>query len=1054
MDQELSDLLDKLKRANKGKKKRKNKKVLSGNNDEDDVGNKYNNNNSEEEGSAFLKAKARVEQDRIEKMFPTILTGSWLYKYPSEGSKASAASSVETYPRKCLYCSTWLSSKTSYEQHLLKAHSNKSNNNIYNNNNNNNTSSTGTSNKNGNNNKNNEHVQQLGIPRKYFFKLDTKNNQINWYFNETKYKKDEKNSDPQIKIAGSLALDSVIKISVGVATPGVEMPKPEFINDYFTLQAKGRYVVLRASNAPNAHSWVRELRVAVFELGQPPPGDDASETLFSLINNKGNNLKNDESVTGMAIERLVSNNPDMLNIPNEDGDTPLIVAVRLNLSHVVQILLSLGANLSLLGKRNNSVLHVACKNAGMMMKKTEMNNMNHKDDAVDDDNHKNIDGIETYKIAMKIIEILLDIPFVEKILDVRREGGATCVHDIASAGNVHILQLLLEKNANPYSCDDYDRTALHIACSQQETAYNTQVVSLLCELIEDTLDWQDFEGNTALHLAARIGNFNAVQQLLQTAANPSIKNKAGATPYDISLASNYEEIASIIEEYNIIDEQSNAEEDDEAYEEEDDDILENAKGNKQHYNDMYYNNNNNMMMTMEQQSHQYNNQMYNVENTSPYNNNINNNSNNNEKGPANTLSYIHPQASSSYYHHSHQYHQQQRQQAWVHQVNINNNKNLSDTSASGYSMSEREWGEAITEDGRRYYFNTVTGHTQWEVPIGWQQQLGGMQQQQQQQPSTAIINNSANNNNNSNNSNNNISPNHIQQQPMQMQQPRVRYQQQTINTTVNVGNNINDLKTTSTNNRQMANRLSHPSPPPAINTSPQQQQPLRPSQQQHHHQQQHRSPSPIQHSPQQQQQQRVQNNTNNHANMGGYSPQSTSSNSSYLTSPRGTPNASPHVSPQQQGRQFRSRYDQRMMSNLVREGGLFAQQQQQQRLVQQQSSRRGGGGGIINHNNMMSQPPLINQQYQQQQQQTTSPIVNNNNNNNNNVPTTSSNNNNRGAFDHNKARFMKAAMQNLAHVISPMNLDNPALNKRLIEERRRAREERRKKIRKSRRNRR
>ncbi len=73
-------------------------------------------------------------------------------------------------------------------------------------------------------------------------------------------------------------------------------------------------------------------------------------------------------------------------------------------------------------------------------------------------------------------------------------------------------------------------------------------------------------------------------------------------------------------------------------------------------------------------------------------------------------------------------------------------------------MSEREWGEAITEDGRRYYFNTVTGHTQWEVPIGWQQQLGGMQQQQQQQPSTAIINNSANNNNNSNNSNFNFSP--------------------------------------------------------------------------------------------------------------------------------------------------------------------------------------------------------------------------------------------------------------------------------------------------------
>ena len=71
---------------------------------------------------------------------------------------------------------------------------------------------------------------------------------------------------------------------------------------------------MRADNAPNAHSWVRELRVAVFELGQPPPGDGPSETLFSLLDNKSDNFKDDESVIGMAIERLVTNNPGMLNI--------------------------------------------------------------------------------------------------------------------------------------------------------------------------------------------------------------------------------------------------------------------------------------------------------------------------------------------------------------------------------------------------------------------------------------------------------------------------------------------------------------------------------------------------------------------------------------------------------------------------------------------------------------------------------------------------------------------------------------------------------------------
>ena len=66
----------------------------------------------------------------------------------------------------------------------------------------------------------------------------------------------------------------------------------------------------------------------------------------------------------MAIERLVTNNPKMLNTPNDAGDTPLLVAIEMNLSHVVQILISLGADASLLGKSNCSVLHAACKNLG------------------------------------------------------------------------------------------------------------------------------------------------------------------------------------------------------------------------------------------------------------------------------------------------------------------------------------------------------------------------------------------------------------------------------------------------------------------------------------------------------------------------------------------------------------------------------------------------------------------------------------------------------------------------------------------------------------------
>ena len=515
MDPELSELLHKLKRAKNGRKKRA--PTAAGAVGEMDSTSSVGKSVAEE--SDFLKAKARVERDRMRTIFPTILQGSWLYKYPSEGSKASAASASETYPRKCRACSTWLSNKASYEEHLRTAHTKG----IYDDDDNS-FSSTADDTK-----QTSEHLRQLGIPRKFYFRLDTQKNRVRWYFNHFK---DEKEMDLAQNVAGMLALDSVIKISVGVALPGVEKPRPERINDYFTLQAKGRYVVLCANNAPNAHSWVRELRVAVFELGQPPPGDGPSETLFSLLDNKSDNFKDDESVIGMAIERLVTNNPDMLNTPNGAGDTPLLVAIEMNLSHVVQILISLGADASLLGKCKCSVLHAACKNLATRI--------DSKDEDID------------RKPAIRIIESLLDMPIVEKILDTKREGGATCIHDVAASGSVYVLQLLLEKNANPYTCDDYNRTVLHLSCAQQDSDRNTEVVSLLCELVEDALDWQDFEGNTALHLAARIGNFNAVQQLLQTAANPSIKNIAGATPFDIATANNHQDVADIIEEYVIV----------------------------------------------------------------------------------------------------------------------------------------------------------------------------------------------------------------------------------------------------------------------------------------------------------------------------------------------------------------------------------------------------------------------------------------------------------------------------------------------------------------------
>ena len=253
-----------------------------------------------------------------------------------------------------------------------------------------------------------------------------------------------------------------------------------------------------------------------------------------------------------------------------------------------------------------------------------------------------------------------------------------------------------------------------------------------------------------------------------------------------------------------------------------------------------------------------------------------------------------------------------------------------------------------------------------------------------------------------------VSPNqqsNHQHPPMQVHRQVVNYRN-TEN--VNVG-------TDNTGSIQ-ANRLSHPSPPPAINTSPHQMRQSAPQQQNGLMTNSTRSPSPIQHQYSPQQARHIVNN-------GGYSPQSTSSNSSYLTSPRGTPTVSPHVSPQHpQGSQFRSRYDQHSLRN-IQNGSLFSNPPQNHRLPRQ------GRSSIPTSSSSRVYQPTHGEAM----------------GNGNYKPPGS---NKRHQSDYNKHRFMQAAMQNLAHVISPMNLDNPALNKRLIEERRRAREERRKRIRK------
>ena len=64
--------------------------------------------------------------------------------------------------------------------------------------------------------------------------------------------------------------------------------------------------------------------------------------------------------------------------------------------------------------------------------------------------------------------------------------------------------------------------------------------------IELDLDYQNIDGMTALMLAARYGNVEAVDLLLKNGANPMVKNYRNETAYDVAMSKEQSQTAAQI----------------------------------------------------------------------------------------------------------------------------------------------------------------------------------------------------------------------------------------------------------------------------------------------------------------------------------------------------------------------------------------------------------------------------------------------------------------------------------------------------------------------------
>ncbi|WP_288680172.1 ankyrin repeat domain-containing protein [uncultured Brachyspira sp.] len=205
--------------------------------------------------------------------------------------------------------------------------------------------------------------------------------------------------------------------------------------------------------------------------------------------------------------KLLIDNKANINYSDDDGFTPLNIAIESGDMELTKFLITNGANV-------NSLMQ---------------------------------DGVSLigYAIAQNNMDLLQIL--IENGANVNYTNGDswadTPLKTASRLGLDNVVRILLTRNADINAVDMNGNTALHTAALNSQLS----VVKLLLEK-NPNLDIQNKVGNTALHLAVISGNIDIVGELVLKGANTRIRNNDGKYPRDIARANNSAAIFEVLRE--------------------------------------------------------------------------------------------------------------------------------------------------------------------------------------------------------------------------------------------------------------------------------------------------------------------------------------------------------------------------------------------------------------------------------------------------------------------------------------------------------------------------
>ena len=239
---------------------------------------------------------------------------------------------------------------------------------------------------------------------------------------------------------------------------------------------------------------------------------------------------------GGLIEFLVARGANV-NIQNPSGATPLHEAVRSGNTAAVSLLLRSGADINALDANGNTALHLATppENHAAMIRLllNERINPNQRDVHGDSPLHV----LVTLNRAPSVVETLISGGVDVSIRNIR---GQTPLYIAVQESRIQLIPLLLDAGSDIFAADDSGVTPFGLAIRERGPVLDALITT-------DTVRQTDSAGNTMLHIAIQAGiDTGTIGNIIDKSASVNTRNRDGDTPLHIAARMNRREAGSYI----------------------------------------------------------------------------------------------------------------------------------------------------------------------------------------------------------------------------------------------------------------------------------------------------------------------------------------------------------------------------------------------------------------------------------------------------------------------------------------------------------------------------